>query len=319
MRRRITRTLFTAAAAGVTVTTLGFAAAGPAGAASVGRHATAFTPNGTVVATNANCSFSTVGLPADNCGKVGYQASGRTFRFAQAKITVPNHAGSLDSADPALYVALDNSGTNTWQYTRVGIAPCPASAVDVDIVPNGEITCPSIGVGNTSGWVVFAATSDSGNAPSLDVEPLSSATMGDGILVNVYLPPTGNSVLTTITLPDGTTYNNAFPITGPVYTNAQAVADWTTAIQNDDADQPQPAVPSSKIRDAQFFDGRFTTVSGAKGTFSGPWTLDAFEATSNGSLPPTGTLIGQPSYLWNDGNGINGKGDDAFGVWRFPF
>jgi hypothetical protein len=31
------------------------------------------------------------------------------------------------------------------------------------------------------------------------------------------------------------------------------------------------------------------------------------------------SLIGQPSYLWSDGHGYKGKGDDAFGVWRFPF
>ena len=46
---------------------------------------------------------------------------------------------------------------------------------------------------------------------------------------------------------------------------------------------------------------------------------DRLEATSNGTLPPTGTLIGQPSFLWNDGSGFHGMGDDAFGVWRFPF
>ena len=317
MRRRITRTLFTAAAAGVTVTTLGFAAAGPAGAAS---HPKAFTPNGTIVATNANCSFSTVDVPADNCGRVGYQATGRNFRFAQAKITVPNHAGSIESADPVLYVALDNSGTNTWQYTRVGIAPCPEdTTVNVVPGPDGTVSCPTTGEGNTSDWVIFEATADRGSPPVIDVEGLSNAMMGDGILVNVYLPPTGNSVLTTATLPDGSTFNNSFPVTGPVYTQAQAVADWTTDITNDEAAQPQPAVPSVKTRDAQFYQGRFTTVSGAKGTFSGPWTLEALEATSNGSLPPSGTLIGQPSYLWNDGNGVNGKGNDAFGVWRFPF
>ena len=119
-------------------------------------------------------------------------------------------------------------------------------------------------------------------------------------------------------MPDGTTYNNTLPVTGPVYTRAQALADGNTAVENGST-LPAPAVPSSKTRDSQFFQGRFTTVSGAAGTFAGPWTLNALEVTSNATLPPTGTLITQPSYLWNDQKGFNGLGQDAFGVWRFPF
>ena len=319
MRRRITRALFTAAAAGATITTLGFAAASPAGATShAGAKAVSFNPNGTIVGTNANCSVTTITLPSDNCGKAGYEATGRTFRFAQALITVPNHLGSLTTADPAEYVALDNSGTNTWQYTRVGIAPCPAARPATFIVPGASVTCPTALAGNTANWVAFVATADVGVTPTVTVYPIGNAVMGDGILVNAYLVPTGNSVQTTITMPDGTVYNNTIAITGPVYTKAQAVADWTTAIENG-ATGPQPAVPAAKIRDSQFFQGRFTTQNGSRGTFNGSWTLKAFEATSNGSLPPSGTLIGQPSYLWNDGNGFNGKGGDAFGVWRFPF
>jgi hypothetical protein len=313
MPRRITKAFFATAAAGATITTLGLAAS-PAGAASTG-HNVGFTPTGTVVATNANCPDNE--LPSDNCGRAGYQASGRTFRFAQALITVPNHTGA-EETDPALYVALDNSGTSTWQYTRVGIAPCDSGDSSIMIVPGQTslTTCPT--TGNTSGWVAFVATADSGGPPTVTVQPLANAGAGDGVLVSAYLVPTGNAVQTTITLPDGTTYNNTFAITGPTYTRAQALADWTTDEDNGGS-QPAPASPSSKVRDTQFFQGRFTTTSGARGTFNGPWTVSALEATSNGTLPPSGTLIGQPSYLWNDGSGFNGQGDDAFGVWRFPF
>jgi hypothetical protein len=319
MRRRITKAFFATAAAGATITTLGLAAS-PAGAASTG-HKAGFTPTGTLVGTDANCPsipLTLTAVPSDNCGRVGYQASGRTFRFAQALITVPNHLGSVASADPTLYVALDNSGTNTWQYTRVGIAPCPAARPVTFIVPGVSITCPTALAGNTSGWVAFVATADAGVAPAVTTFPIGSSFMGDGVLVNAYLVPTGNSVQTTITMPNGTTFNNTIPITGPVYTKAQATADWTTAVENG-ATEPQPAVPAAKIRDSQFFQGRFTTMNGNQGTFNGPWTLNAWEATSNGSLPPAGTLIGSPSFLWNDGSGFNGMGDDAFGVWRFPF
>lgn len=318
MRRRITRTLFTAAAAGVSITTLAFAAASPAGAA---RHNGTFTPNGTVVATNAQCTVTP--LPSDGCGMSGYQASGRDFRFAQALINIPNHVGNSEEgstpADPTLYVALDDSSTATYEYARVGIAPC--SDGDDFVIPGtsfntavgGTFTCPA------SGWVVFDAVVQPTSTPTISVTPITStALLGDGVLVQVYLAANGNEVDTTITLPTGTVIQHVVPVNGPTYTKAQALGDWTTAVESG-ATKPEPAVPAEKIRDTQFFQGRFTTLNGVQGTFNGPWTLTAFEATTNGTLPPTGTLIGQPSYLWNDGNGFNGMGSDAFGVWRFPF
>jgi hypothetical protein len=145
---------------------------------------------------------------------------------------------------------------------------------------------------------------------------ISPSVEGDGVFVSVYLVPTGNSVHVVVTPPTGAVINNTYAVAGPVYTDAQAFADWTT-----DTTQPAPVntAPEPKTRDTQFFQGRFTTSSGAQGTFKGPWTLTAVDATSNGSLPPSGTLIAQPSYLWNDGSGFHSMGDDAFGVWRFPF
>lgn len=41
--------------------------------------------------------------------------------------------------------------------------------------------------------------------------------------------------------------------------------------------------------------------------------------STTGTLPPSGTLVVQPSYLWNDGTNFHGMFGDAFGVWRFPF
>src|SRR6266702_911505 len=101
MRRRITKAFFATAAAGATITTLGLAAASPAGAAASGRHhhftGTYFTPTGgTPIPTAANCVTSSPVVPSDNCSMAGYQASGRTFRFAQALITVPNHICVVD-------------------------------------------------------------------------------------------------------------------------------------------------------------------------------------------------------------------------------
>jgi hypothetical protein len=318
MRKRITRALFTAAAAGVTITTLGYAAASPAGAAAA-KHPRYFTPNGTVVATNAQCTVHP--LPSDACSMAGYQASGRDFRFAQALITVPNHVGNAQptsgEADPSLYVALDDSSSNTYEYARVGISPC--TDTDDLVIPGTTFATAGLTACPASGWVIFDAVVQPTTGPTISVAPLSVALLGDGILVNAYLSPNGNEVDTTVKLPNATVIQHVISVNGPTYGHAQALADWTTALENDEAIPPQPAVPPAKIRDTQFFQGRFTTLSGVQGTFNGPWTLTAYEATSNGTLPPTGTLIGQPSYLWNDGNGVGGQGDDAFGVWRFPF
>jgi hypothetical protein len=134
------------------------------------------------------------------------------------------------------------------------------------------------------------------------------------VFLSVYLVPTGNSVHIMVTPPAGAVINNTYAVSGPVYTDAQAFADWTTATT-----QPAPVPASPKFRDTQFFQGRFTTSNGAQGTFKGPWTLTAVDATSNGSLPPSGSLIAQPGFLWNDGNSFGGLGNDAFGIWRFPF
>jgi hypothetical protein len=295
MRRRITRAFFTAAAAGATITTLGLAAS-PAGAASGGIH---FTPSAPQTATDAN--GATCGAADDvtgtwastDCGKAGYVATGRNFRFASALITVPDHTGAVAS-DPTLYMSLDDSGTNN-DFARAGVRPCAVG-----------LSCPA-------GWEAFVLVEEPGTTVTDDV-PLAASTEGDGVFVSVYLVPTGNSVHVVVTPPSGASINNTYAVNGPVYTDAQALADWTTATT-----QPAPVHANPKVRDSQFFQGRFTTANGTRGTFQGPWTLAAVDATSNGSLPPSGTLIAQPSYLWNDGSGFNGMGSDAFGVWRFPF
>ncbi len=315
MHRRITKAFFAAAAAGATATTLGLAAS-PAGAAVAGNY---FSPSGgTPVPTNAQCIVTP--LPSDNCGMSGYQASGRDFRFASAVITVPSHVGNSEEgttpADPVLYVALDATSNTTYEYARVGLAPC--SDLDDFVVPGVTFTTAGLGSCPASGWVVFDAVYQPTTVPTVNVAPLSGSLLGDGVGVSVYLSSNGNQVQTQITLPTGVVIQHVTPVTGPTYTKAQAFADWTTAVEAGTT-KPEPAVPAEKIRDSQFFQGRFTTLNGVQGTFNGPWTLTPYEATSNGTAPPAGTLIGEPSYLWNDGSGFHGMGSDAFGTWRFPF
>jgi hypothetical protein len=313
MRRRITKAFFAAAAAGATITTLGLTAS-PAGAAAAGKH---FTPSAPETATSAhgnglagnlnNCGASTGVIitgtwSSTDCGKAGYVATGRNFRFASAVVTVPNHNG-LVASDPTMYVALDASGVNP-DFARAGVRPCVPTV--------GSATCPALAAGG-SGWQAFAMVNESG-VVTVGTVAIAPATEGDGVFLSVYLVPTGNGVHILVTPPSGAVINNTYAVSGPVYTDAQAFADWTTATT-----QPAPVPASPKFRDTQFFQGRFTTASGAQGTFKGPWTLTAVDATSNGSLPPAGTIIAQPSFLWNDGHGFAGMGDDAFGIWRYPF
>ena len=302
MRKRIKGTLLTAAAAGATITTLGFLAFSGSALAGSGY----FTPTGgTPIGTDAHCgagsvtpASDTVGVSTD-CAQAGYVASGRDFRFAEALVTVPDHPGSV-TVDPSLYVGLDASTSTSFDFARVGIKPC-----------TGGSPC------GTSGWEGFVAVIQPTLPTTFDYLPIPSVDEGDGVLLSVYFNQVGNSDNFTITLPAGTVYNKTVAVSGPTYTRAEALADW--AYPEVAAGAARPEVPSSKVRDTQFYQGRFTTLSGDAGTFNGPWSLNAAEATSNGDLPPSGTLIGQPSYLWNDGSSYGGKGDDAFGIWRFPF
>jgi len=327
MHRRVPRAPGKTLAAGATATLLTLSMAASASAA--GPKAKLFSlSGGAPIPTGTSCTGFTP-APAQGCAKAGYQASGRDFRYAQAVITVPDHQGVVVAcppgttcitpagpdtrpgairgtpfpagaeADPQLYVALDNSSRGSNQFARAGIQPC-----------TGGAPCGS------SGWEAFAqvrASTPPVTPPFLF--PITQADEGDGVFVSVYLGPLGRWVHTVITLPDGSTFNDTFAARGAVYPQAQAVADWTTALA-----KPQPEPPSpAKMRDTQFLEGRFTTANGQQGTFAGPWALNAFEGTTDAALPPDGTLVVQPSYLWNDGTNYRRLFGDAFGVWRFPF
>jgi hypothetical protein len=312
MRRRITRAFLAAAAAGATVTTLGFTAAGSAGAAVHG--GTTNAPSAPAVATNATCTSTAVattlplGIPSDGCGMAGYEASGRNFRYAQALITVPNSTGN-PVTDPQEYVALDNSVSNNWNFVRAGVSPCVAVADGFAPV------CPA---GNTSGWVAYVMAMRDSVPTILLTHSIATAALGDGVFASVYREPSGNVVDTRLVVPTAggsLTFTDAVTFLGGTFPEAEALDDWSLA--HAEGAGTKPALGLVKTRQTQFFQGAFTTEAGNRGTFSGPWTLAAPEATSNGNLPPLGTLIAEPSFLWNDGMG-NGWGD-AFGVWIGPF
>jgi hypothetical protein len=319
MRRRINRTLFTATAASVSVLGLSFMAAGAAGAATT--HLPVNGPSGgAAIITDTTCTpvAAASATTPTNCGMAGYQASNRLFRYAQASIVVPDHAGVVSttasagvSSDASLYVALDNNSNTALDYARAGIEP----------VTVGPATTPG---DSPSGWALVAQVVEPGPATIATFGPvaLPIADEGLGIFASVYLSPSGNSIHSLITTPAtttvvggttttiaGSTYNHTFLVHGPNYTDAQALADWTGPTATAQVEPVPPTVTANVTAYTQFFDGRFTTWNGTKGTFNGAWTVNPVEANALGGS----TNVAGPSYLWSNDK----YPSDAFGVWIY--
>ncbi len=290
MRRRITRTLAAAAAAGVTAGTLGLAAAGAASAAtSQARHATTI---GSMIATTS---------------QAGYEASGRDFRYISSTLTVPDTA-FLTGLYPQEYIQLSNGSLNNGnsgdQYVRAGIESCTVAQ--------------SFGAVCTTGtWVSYVEAFDNSlNGPYFaHYSQLSGVTQGDGVNFSIYFDQGGNELHFTIT-PPSTSGPEQFYKTqayGPLYDHAAAVDDFT-----DSTGTPIALPPFiHQFRINYFLQGALTTYSGARGSFVGPWTTSPVEATSNGLPWPSGTVRVSPSSLWSDGLASNGPARpwDAFSVW----
>jgi hypothetical protein len=306
MRRRISRTLLAATAASVSVLGLSFMASGAAGAATNAHGPGAINgpSGGAPIVTDTNCTQSDT---PNNCARAGYQASGRNFRYAQASIVVPAHTGA--DTDATMYVALDDTAYN-YDYARAGIEPVPVGT------GSGE---------SPSGWDVFDTTAvppDEDNP--INTYPVPTAEEGLGIFVSVYLSTDAQSVHAVIKTPTttvttggvttttaGITYNDTDYVNGPVYSAAQAVANWSGS--GGAAPWPRPPVTANTAAYDQFFDGRFTTWSGTKGTFNGKWAVNPIEATTNGLAASGTSLVAGPSYLWTNDK----YPGDAFGVWIY--
>ncbi len=112
-----------------------------------------------------------------------------------------------------------------------------------------------------------------------------------------------------IALPDGTIVHRTFPVPGPAYIRAEALAEWTS---------PAALVPVTHALVARFLSGGFTTLNGKPGTFKGPWALHPWQATGGG--PASRPMpVARPGYLWTDGTQrvLSSRGN-AFGVWLYP-
>jgi len=296
MRRRITRTLFAAAAAGVTASTLGFAAAGAASAA---------------VAKPA-AHHVTLGADLGSRYAAGYEASGRDFRYISSTITVPD-TSFLTVLYPQEYIQLSagslngvgGPGGNTGDaYVRAGIESC--------------IVARSFGATCALGtWVSFVqAFNNSLNGPFFEhYSQLSGVEQGDGVNFSIYYNERGNELHFVITPPStsGPAQYYKTQAYGAIYDHAAALDDFT-----DSTGQPialPPFIHSFRIN--QFFQGAITTEHGLRGSFVGPWTTSKVIATSNGQLPPSGAVRVTPHNLWSDHLVANGavRKWDAFGVW----
>ncbi len=288
MRSRIMTALVATAAAGATATTLGLAAANAA------------------VTTTAKPS--TIGTTIGSTSSAGYQASGRDFRYISSTITVPD-TSFLTGIYPQEYIQLSNGSLTQAtgggdQYTRAGIESCR-------VARSFGATC-SLGT-----WVAFVeAFNNSLSGPYFShFYNLAGVNQGDGVNFSIFYYQGGNELHFVITPPStsGTPQFYKARAFGPIYDHAAALDDFT-----DSTGTPIPLpffLHSFRIN--QFLQGALTTYSGARGSFTGPWTTSKVIATSNGLLPPSGTTRVSPSALWTDGLVANGavRANDAFGVW----
>jgi hypothetical protein len=292
-------------------------------------------------------------LTPSGCAVSGYQASGRLFRYAQASIVVPNHAGDVTlggstgstpqlEPDAAIYVALDNSSDTANDFTRVGIMPCstwtfltgtkvaPAGAdclLPSNLAATGEVTA-GYTTADTSGWETFVRVvqPDISTQMTPVIRPLDLSQMGLGVFVSVYLSPAGNSVHTVIKTPTttapsvgvatkGHTYNDTFTVNGPTYSNADAVADWT-AVSNGTVAAPfQPVVSATAG-----YPGTVAYTQFKDGRFT---TWGGTRGTFNGKwtvtpFEATGDGTSATPVVTSPGflwSSTTGYKSDAFGVW----
>ena len=291
MRRRITRTLMAAAAAGVTVGTLGFAAGGAASAA-----------------VSSKAQPTTMGSTIASTSSAGYEASGRDFRYISSTITVPD-TSFLTAIYPSEYIQLSNGSLTQPtgggdSYTRAGIEPCVVAQSFGD-------TC------STGTWVAFIeAFNNSLTGPYFShFYNLAGVNQGDGVNFSIYYNEAGNELHFVITPPStsGTPQYYKTQAYGAIFDHAAALDDFTNSTGTP---IPLPFFLRA-FRINQFLQGAITTEHGLRGSFVGPWTTSMVEATSNGLLYPSGTVRVSPNALWSDGLVANNavRANDAFGVW----
>jgi hypothetical protein len=325
----LARAFLATVAAGVTISAVGFDAAGAtaAGAAAT-RHTISFAPSAQQIGTapcsdaegfTGNAGSGTFG----GGGCAGYVGSGRDFRYAQAIITVPQANvvpltdPTVSATAPTLYVGLTSgdamaaAGLMTCANFLAEFTPTSGPCGGVGVVAPADNSPADAWV--AVGWVV------ANNGAAAEAIPLAGANPGDGVRFQVYYPGSG-AVHFTITTLAATPTSHSFQLPAAdamsaVFDHAVALVDYSASDLGADRPglDPGPAAGAADLRITQFQAGGWTTTSGMRGTFRGPWTLNAATLTNNGLFPPAGTVNVEPAYLWNDG--LGGGLGDAFGIW----
>jgi hypothetical protein len=316
MRRRITRALLATAAAGATIASLGLGAATSAGAATTApatqatRHVN--TPSGgppifTPPCTNATGFRGIQPNPLDAGGCAGYVGTGRDFRYAQAIIRIPAHPVIqffAQGALPAMYVGLSSNDS----VAALGLMTCAVFHHVFGVFPGGFANCGPL----TPVWWAVGLVARQHGAILEDHEvALNGIQSGEGIKFAIYYNQVGNAIHMIVDgsgagLPISAFFFNAH---GAVYNHADALVDFSGS-----AIPVPPSAPLFDVRVTQFLNGAWTTASGQRGTFLGPWTTQPVSITfPNGAPPPGNTVTFEPSFLFNDT--LGGGAGDAFGVW----
>ncbi|HEY6280049.1 MAG TPA: hypothetical protein VIX86_27480 [Streptosporangiaceae bacterium] len=247
-------------------------------------------------------------------GCAGYVASGHDFRYARAIITVPPASViTSDEVAPTLYVGL----TSGDAMAITGLTTCGAFLTEFG--PPAPAVCSPPG-GPPANYIAFAAVvTNNGTAVQTESVSLASTQPGDGVGFRVYAPA-GGAAQFTITMPGSAAFAFQLPGAGSVsaaFDHAVALVDYLAVPPGSPplppSPPPGPAPGPVDLRITQFQQGGWTTASGARGTFTGPWALNPVVLTSNGAAPPGGAIDVEPAYLWTDG--LGGGAGDAFGVW----
>jgi hypothetical protein len=214
------------------------------------------------------------------------------------------------------------------EYAIIGVRPCQATSGGGSVPYITSCTTPGAAPGNAGAWELFYNVASGGGTPVDSDTTVDSVVVPNGtnVFVSVYFNANQRSVNFIATINGVTVINFTQSVAGSAYTEAEAQASWVYPQPASVTGPPvhthitpvMPTNPSGDTRLTQFLDGRFTTQSGQRGTFKGPWTLVPVSGTSNGAAPGTaggGTLIVEPAYLWTDSMTLNGMFGDAFGLW----
>jgi hypothetical protein len=266
MRRRITRALFTAAAAGATITSLSFAAAGPASAAQ---------GPAMITTESAGWNAGNVLVPT-----VATTSSTWNFRYARGVVTVPDHTDANVAA---------NDATENFVVMLADLK----QAATADLYWTG-----------TAWNVQFAINyADGSGASTPSTSCTNNFLTGRQVRLDVFYNAgagaieftayDGPDVVCTASLPAWTTDS----VGGGSFREAYAGGLFTDVVPGDPYDVATAFTrPTVDTKLFPVTNTAFTSYNGTKGTVAGPWTYEQLEYGSS-----TSNINSDAPTLWNGG------------------